>query len=170
MLISCAPTDQLLMSAKPYNIKNIHTTDLTPGFLLLSFHPQRVHLRLPTFIKRLQKSSQSRNLKNELDSSCNPAFPPPSAALSRSQLHLICDQHRQQRPERRHDPRGGALGVPPPQGVHAGHRQPVEGVHAGREQPAEGDQHRHIRGARLHPQSGRGLGPAARPATKHLRW
>lgn len=93
-----------------------------------------------------------------------------SAVLLRSELHLVCHQHWQHWPERRLGSRWGNLSVPPPQGVHAGHRQPVERVGPGRQQPAERDQHCHLCGAGLHPQTGRSLGPLACSTPQHLCW
>lgn len=97
-------------------------------------------------------------------------FPLLSAILLRSELHLVRHQHWQHWPERRLESRRRNLSVPPPQGVHAGHRQPVERVGSGRQQPAERDQHRHLRGAGLHPQSGRSLGPLTCSTPQHLCW
>lgn len=97
-------------------------------------------------------------------------FPLLFVMLFRSELYLVCHQHRQHWPEWRVESRRGILGVPPPQGVHAGHWQPVERVGSGGQQPPERDQHRHFCGARLHPQSGRNPGPLTRSTSQHLCW
>lgn len=93
-----------------------------------------------------------------------------SAVLLRSELHLVCHQHRQHWPERRFKSGRGNFSVPPPQRVHAGHRQPVERVGSRCQQPAEGDQHRHLCGAGLHPQTGRSLGSLTCSTPQHLCW
>lgn len=97
------------------------------------------------------------------------SFPLLPVVLLRPEFHLICRQHWQHWPEWRVESSRGNLCVTPPQGVHAGDRQPVERVGSGCQQPSERDQHSHL-SAGLHPKSGRHLGPFACSTPQHLCW
>lgn len=138
-------------------------TGLTVRWMSADLHTEKQWFDFLHFLFDFPLKKNSWTTKNDI-------IPMLLAMLFRSELHLVCHQHWQHWPEWRVESRRGILSVPPPQGVHAGHRQPVERVGSGRQQPPKRDQHRYFCGARLHPQSGRNPRPLTCSTSQHLCW